>query len=156
MSAASLLAGGLLIGASALAATPKKGARFAGVLSTPPVAGFHAPVTFRVSPNGKLLENFTYGSFGCFGAGGFAPGKNPYTSHSLVNVGAIKVAANGHFSQTKAAGYTVSGQTTTYSVIVSGRFTKHTSATGTIVFTETVSGLPSKCTSPTLAFTATG
>jgi len=155
IAAVSLLASALL-GASALAASPKNGARFSGRLSTAPVEGFHAPVRFKVSSNGKLLDNFTFGSFGCFGAGGFRPGVNPYTGNSLINAGAIKVTPNGTFSQTKLAGYTVGGQQTSFSVTVKGRFPKHTSAAGTVMFTEQVSGSAAKCTSPALKFTATG
>ncbi|HEX5224155.1 MAG TPA: hypothetical protein VFW29_03395, partial [Solirubrobacteraceae bacterium] len=125
-----------------------------GHLSTAPVEGFTAPVKFKVAANGKQLEDFTYGSFGCFGAGGFRPGVNPYKGNSLVKLGALKVAGNGRFAQTKTAGYTVQGQTTSFTVSVSGHFTKHTRATGTIKFTESNSVTPSKCTSDTLTFTA--
>jgi hypothetical protein len=140
--------------ASALAATPKKGAHFTGRLSTPPISGFHAPVTFKVSASGKLLDNFTFGSFGCFGAGGFKPGVNPYTGRALIDVGTIKVFTGGKFSQTKPASYTVNGQTASFTVTVSGHFSKRTSATGTIRFTEVVGVTPAKCTSATLTFTA--
>jgi hypothetical protein len=146
----------LVLGVSALAATPKKGAHFSGTLSTPPVSGFHAPVKFTVSKSGKQLEGFTFGSFGCFGAGGFRPGVNPYTGVSLIKPGTIKVSSSGRFSETKPASYTVAGQTTSFDVTISGRFSKHTSAGGTIRFTETVSGGSAKCTSDTLTFTASG
>lgn len=150
----SLLAGALALCATALAAKPKKNARFSGTLKTTIVEGFRAPVTFKVSGDGKQLQNFTFGSFGCFGAGGFRPGVNPYTGHSLINVGTLKLAKNGQFSQTKPSSYTVSGQTTSFTVKVSGRFSTRTSAIGTIQFTESVSGGPGKCTSLPLAFSA--
>lgn len=154
MAVGALLTGALALGATALAATPKKGARFSGHLSTPPVEGFKAPVKFRVDPSGKLLDNFTFGTFGCFGAGGFRPGVNPYTGDSLINAGAIKLAHNGSFSQTKLAGYSVRGQQTTFNVKVSGRFSSRSRASGTIVFTESGGGGSGKCTSSTLSFTA--
>jgi hypothetical protein len=154
VAAISLLVCVLVAGASALAATPKKGARFSGHLDTPPVVGFHAPVTFRVDNSGKALDNFTFGSFGCSGAGGFRRGVNPYTGTSLIHVGTIAIASNGRFSQTNVAGYTVAGEHTTFTVTVSGRFSRRTTATGTIRFTQTTSGSPARCTSSVLGFTA--
>jgi hypothetical protein len=154
----SLLAAAPPLAANALAATPKKGARFSGHIAQAPVVGFTAPVRFRVDPNGRSLDRFTFGSFGCFGAGGFRPGVNPYTGDSLIDAGSIKLAGNGHFAQTQLAGYTAAGQTSTFLIKVSGRFTKRNLASGTIQFTQTVTGVgssgPIKCTSSPLSFTA--
>ena len=158
VAAVSLLAGALTLAAAALAATPKKGANFSGHITEAPIDGFTAPVKFRVDPKGKFLDRFTFGTFGCFGAGGFKPGVNPYTGTSLLDAGSIKLTGNGHFGQTQLAGYTVAGQTNTFTVKVSGHFTKRNAASGTIQFTQVVTGVsssgPIKCTSTALPFTA--
>jgi hypothetical protein len=154
--AALVLACAALLAASALAAAPKKNARFAGTMSTTPVEGFHAPVKFTVAPNGSSLESFTFGTFGCFGAGGFRPNVNPYTGHSLIDAGKLKVGANGKFSDNAVSAYTVEGQTTTTKMTISGRFSTPKSVSGTITFSQTVvgGGVNSKCGPGTPTFTA--
>ena len=146
----------LLLGAAALAAKPKKNARFAGTTNATPVVGFHAPVRFTVSADGKSLSNFTFGSFGCFGAGGFRPGVNPYTGHSLIDAGKLKLGANGKFSDNAISSYTVSGQTTTTKLAISGRFSTPKRVAGTIVLSQVVKGggVNSECGPGKLSFTA--
>ncbi len=146
----------LLLAATALAAKPKKNARFVGTTNMTPVAGFHAPVKFTVSADGKSLENFTFGSFGCFGAGGFKPGVNPYTGHSLIDAGKLKLGANGRFTANATSAYTVAGQTTTTKMTIKGSFSTPKSVSGTITFSQTVvgGGVNSKCGPGTPAFTA--
>jgi hypothetical protein len=153
---ATALACVLLLAAAALAAKPKKGAHFTGRMSTPPVEGFHAPVKFTVAGNGKTLESFTFGSFGCFGAGGFRPHVNPYTGNSLIRAGKLKVSDKGKFSGTSTFAYTVAGQTTSTNMTINGSFPTPKTASGTITFTEKVTGegLNQKCESPKLSFSA--
>lgn len=138
----------LPLAAPALAAKPKKGARFAGRTSAPPVEGFRAPVRFTVSPDGRSLYNFTFGTFGCFGAGGFRPGVNPYTGNSLIDAGRVKVAAGGRFSDKTLSAYSVAGQTTTTTISISGMFGAPKTATGTITFSQVVTGTSKSACGP--------
>jgi hypothetical protein len=147
----------MLAAAVALAAKPKKGAHFSGHTSVSAVEGFRAPVTFSVSSNGRSLKGFTYGSFGCFGAGGFRPGVNPYTGNSLVHLGAVAVSRSGKISVTGAKrSYSVAGQTTVTTVSISGEFLTAKSASGTISFSQTVTGstFKSSCGPAKVTFSA--
>jgi uncharacterized membrane protein len=154
--AALVLACAAVLAAAALAATPKKNARFAGTMNTTPIEGFHAPVKFTVSPDGKSLQSFTFGTFGCFGAGGFRPHTNPYTGHSLIDAGKLKLGAKGKFTDNAISSYTVQGQKTTTRMTISGSFSTPKKVSGTITFSETVvgGGVNSKCGPAMPAFTA--
>jgi hypothetical protein len=134
-----LLAAALPVGAS-LAAKPKHRARFTGHTNRAAVEGFLAPVSFTVSSDGRSLSSFTFGTFGCFGAGGFRPGVNPYTGHSLIDVGKLKVTASGQMSQKATSSYTAQGTKTTTTIAVSGRFSTPKRASGTITFSQSVTG----------------
>jgi hypothetical protein len=137
----SLLAAAMTLAAAALAAKPAHGAHFSGRTSAAPVLGFRAPVSFRVSQNGRQLRGFSYGSFGCFGAGGFRPGVNPYTGNSIIHVGTVNVSASGQISVSGATSkYSVSGQTTVTTISVKGRFSAAKVATGTITFSQKLTG----------------
>ncbi len=154
--AALVLASALLLAAVALAAKPKKNAQFAGHTSTPPVEGFRAPVKFKVAPDSASLSNFTFGSFGCFGVGGFRPNVNPYTGESLIDAGRLKVAANGKFSDKALSGYTVAGQKTSTTMTISGSFSTPKKVSGAITFSQVVkgAGVNSKCGPATISFSA--
>jgi hypothetical protein len=153
----SLLAA-LSLAAVALAAKPAPGAHFKGRTSAAPILGFYAPVTFTVSQSGQSLGGFSFGSFGCFGAGGFRPGVNPYTSGSIIHLGTVKVSASGRISVSGAkSSHTVAGQTTVTTVAVNARFTTPKAASGSITFTQKVTGtVNSSCGPGKIAFTATG
>jgi hypothetical protein len=144
----------LLFAGIAFAASPKKNARFGGNTSAPAVEGFRAPVKFTVAPDGKSLLNFTFGTFGCFGAGGFRPGVNPYTGNSLVNAGKVKVGANGKVSAKTLSGYTVAGQKTTTTISIDAKFSSPKRVSGTISFSQVVSPGGAKCGPANLSFTA--
>ena len=143
-----------LIGAAAaLAANPQPGKRYAGIeTNVSKIEGFSAPVRFSVAANGVRLQGFTYGTIGCFGAGGFRPGVNPYTKSSLIRVGAIPVASNGSFSISNVkSSYHSSkyGYTYTTTSTVKGKFVSRKKATGTITFSQTYkpkTGKGSTCT----------
>ena len=88
-----------MLAATALAAHPKPGKRYAGTITNvEKIEGFSAPVSFKVSSAATQLLSFTYGTTGCFGSGGFRTGVNPYTASDLIKVGAITLAHNGRFS----------------------------------------------------------
>lgn len=159
-----LLAGALtlLLAATALAAKPKAGKRYSGFTSAPKILGFGAPVTFKVSATATKLTGFSYGSFGCFGAGGFQPGHNPYKgADATEHVGAITVAKNGKFSVKNATSkFTFAGSAGASIVTtsqVSGRFVTAKSATGTITLRQTdipKHGPRFSCGPGTVTFTA--
>lgn len=141
---AALVAAGLalVLAATALAAHPKAGKSYAGIITNyPKIEGFSPPVSFSVSSGGTKLLSFKYGTFGCGGGvGGFRPGVDPYGSGSMINVAAITISKNGHFSiggskvTHKYTGKYASKLTTTTKV--SGEFTSPTAANGTISFSQ--------------------
>jgi hypothetical protein len=148
---------GLTMAASAIAAHPKAGSRYAGSTSASPLNGFLAPVTFTVARNGKSLLNFKYSSFGCFGAGGFRPGVDYYTQPgSVIKVGTVKLSKSGSFSVSGAVSdYSGFGDKTATTSKVAGRFTSARLATGTITFSQKVTGkFVSSCGPGVLQFTA--
>jgi hypothetical protein len=142
--------------AVALAVKPAHGAHFTGRTSVLPINGFYAPVKFTVAQDGRSLKGFSFGSFGCFGAGGFRPGVNPYTGSSILHVSAVKVTDSGRFLVAGAKSrYTIAGQTTTTTIAVSGRFTGRKTATGSITFSQKVTGTAtSSCGPATIQFSA--
>src|SRR5689334_14284867 len=146
----------LVLAGVAVAARPKHGARFSGFTSAAPINGFQAPVTFKVAANGLSLSNFTFGSFGCFGAGGFRPGVNPYTKSGLHNAGKVKVSASGRVSAKAVARESAAGTTTTFTITITARFSSPKKVSGTIGFTEVSSSgsFHASCTSPPKSFTA--
>jgi hypothetical protein len=151
-----LVCASLVTASVVLAAKPRKNAQFRGHTNALPINGFLAPVTFKVSSNGRSLSNFTFGTFGCFGAGGFRPGVNPYTGHSLLDAGAVQVSLNGNLSGNTSASYTLAGQTTTTTISISGRFNTPKSASGTITFSQkaTGGGVNTSCGPAKRAFSA--
>jgi hypothetical protein len=127
--------------AVALAVKPAHGAHFTGRTSASPVLGFYAPVKFTVAQDGRSLKGFSFGSFGCFGAGGFRPGVNPYTGSSIIHVGTVKVSASGSISVSGAKSTVKSfGNTWVTTVSINGHFTKAKAANGTITFSQKISG----------------
>ncbi|HEX4435549.1 MAG TPA: hypothetical protein VH061_02020 [Solirubrobacteraceae bacterium] len=142
--------------AVALAAKPAHGAKFSGRTAAEAVEGFFAPVNFTVSRDGKSLKGFTFGSLGCEGAGGFAPGVSPYKGGSIIHVGTVKVSSKGAISVSGAKSkFEIQGQITTTTVAITGHFTKRKAATGTITFSQKFSGtLDSGCGPAKINFTA--
>ncbi len=146
----------LITAAAALAAHPNAGGRFSGFTSASPINGFKAPVTFNVSSNGSTLQNFKYSSFGCFGAGGFRPGIDYYTQpNNIIKVGNVKLSKAGRFSISGAVSTSNSfGDITKTTSTVSGRFTSARTATGSISFSQKVSGkFTSSCGPGVIHFT---
>ncbi len=151
-----VLAAALSLAAVAFAAKPAHGAHFTGRTAAEPVLGFYAPVKFTVSRNGRQLTGFSYGSFGCFGAGGFKPGVNPYTGSSVIHIGTVKVSGSGGVSvngaKSTSSGF---GDTTVTTVSMTGRFTKPKAVTGTITFSQKITGkFDSTCGPAQIGFTA--
>jgi hypothetical protein len=161
----------LAVAAVALAASPKKGAKFKGTLSNsagPLKYGKYSdPMSFKVSSSGTKLLSFKWGTLGCFGSGGPVT-SNPYLSkYAAHHFGAISVSASGSFSApaTKST-YKVSGGSgkskytsiTTTTSSLTGQFTSSKRASGTITFSQkdVYNGRSSSCGPATLTFTAKG
>ncbi len=148
----------LAMAATALAAHPKAGSHFSGFTAASPVNGFKAPVTFTVSGHDNTLLNFKYSSFGCFGAGGFQPGVDYYTKPgSIIKVGTVKLSKSGRFSVTGAVSdYTAFGTKTKTTSKVTGTFTSAKAASGTVTFSQKLSGkYTSACGPASLPFSVT-
>jgi hypothetical protein len=151
----------LLLAVSALAAHPKAGKTYRGFTNDQPFNGFKAPVSFKVSGDGKRLLGFVWYGFGCLGAGGLG---NPFTGtdYTYHKIGTIKVSASGTFSVknvkwTFKAPPSQGGPLVTISTI-DGRFKNAKKATGTIRFTQTQQGHTCRSSdhhAPKVTFTAT-
>lgn len=134
---------GLLLAAAALAAHPTAGKAYAGDTAAPAINGFRGPVTFTVSSGASSLLAFQYGNIGCIPAGTITG--NPYTSAAaIIKVGTLTVSATGHFSITGATftyANTKAGTKTVTTTAVTGKFKTAKSATGTITFTQHLTGV---------------
>lgn len=149
----------LVVAATALAAATRAGARFSGTTSATPINGFHAPVSFRVSGDGRSLTGFAFSSLGCFGAGGFRPGEDVYAQpFSVIKVGTVKVAANGTVTATGVKfvyAYKGTPNRTTTTVSVSGRFASPGRISGSITFSQSnPTALPTTCGPAHTSFSA--
>lgn len=160
----------LALAAAALAVLPPAPSKFKGTTSSGAITNctgpgkctvFRAPVSFKVVAGGKSgrkITKFRFGTLGCFGAGGFIPGRNPYTSKgATAKVGSLAVSTGGKFSKTKSL--TVFGSKT--KVKVKGKFTRKKSggkvkfgAKGKITISQTIGA--QKCGPATVTFKAKG
>lgn len=160
----------LLLAAVALAATPKKGAKFKGTIGTasssygsaPYKYGkYLSPVSFEVSKSGKRVSGFRYGYLSCSGGSGGPVTSNPYTgAYATKKVGVASIAPGGTFavSGSKAVYKTTGSYATTYTTTsaVSGKFTSAKKATGTITLTQATlyNGKTTNCGPVTLTWSA--
>lgn len=133
---------GLLLAAVALAALPVAGGTYSGHTAAPAVNGFLGPVTFTVSGDAGGLLVFEYGNIGCI-PGGTITG-NPYaTASGMIKVGTVPVSATGHFSTTGAQftyANAKTGMKTVTTTAVAGRFKTSSRASGTITFSQHLTG----------------
>jgi hypothetical protein len=138
----------LVTAASAIAAHPKKNARFTGIVIGPEINGFKPPVAFKVSSNGKTLMGFTYSTLGCFSEGGFRPGVDYYTQPSaLMRLGKLKVSRAGTFSKGGVVSiFKGGGGSVTTTSRVTGSFTSRTTVSGTLTFSQKISPGGAICT----------
>ncbi|MGI8573338.1 MAG: hypothetical protein ACR2L9_12040 [Solirubrobacteraceae bacterium] len=113
---------------------------------------------FQVSSSGKALTGFTYSSLGCLGAGGIAPGTNPFKFKSAIHkLGTIAVACNGTFSaRTVKTNFKVAGQTITTTTTVARKCKSAKTPGGTITFgqKDTGGGVNTSCSSKPMTFSA--
>jgi hypothetical protein len=151
----------LALAATALAAHPKKKAKYAGTTNAPALNGFSPPVTFSTNAKGTSITGFSYASVGCSGGiGGLGKG-NPWKGTFLIHrVGTIKVAKSGTFS-VKNVKVTFTSKTgddkTITTSSVKGKFVSATKASGTITYKQqfVIPHEPgSKCTGDPLSFSA--
>jgi len=156
--AAALLA--LALPAAAFAVKPRAGASFLGSTAAAPINGFHAPVSFKVSRDGRSLTGFRFSSLGCFGAGGFRPGEDVYTKpFSVITVGTVKVAANGTVAVSGVRFvYQVQNtpNKTTTTISIRAAFASARKIAGTITISQVnPTAFPTNCGPAKLPFTAT-
>lgn len=141
----------LVVAATALAVTPKKGAKFSGTAkgTVTFATSFTAkdPLSFKTSSNGKAIDDFTFKDTIC-----------DFAKVSQAAVGTIKVS-NGKFSVSKLKTKSVANSTDSgkayWIVTVSGKFTSPTTATGKLTYTEKGTPVGSSCGPIKLSFTAT-
>jgi hypothetical protein len=165
----------VVVAATALAAAPKKGAKFKGTLgdvlyngtSSPIESGkFRAPVSFKVSSTGTQVLGFKYSDGGCFGSGGFGT-HDPYTfPGEAKSFGPVTVSATGAFSAPatkttyKSSGSTGTSKFTSTVVTTSsltGSFTSPKKASGKITYKQTDvynGNPPTSCGPVTVTFSA--
>ncbi len=148
LAAAALLV--LALCATALAAHPMAGKTYSGYTSAAKINGFSAPVSFKVSSNGKELLTFEYGNIGCIA---YPVTGNPYANATgLIKVGTIAVSGKGSFSVTNE-----NSREGVKSTIV-GKFKTAKTITGKIKFTQHETGpggFNKSCGPIDLTFTAT-
>jgi hypothetical protein len=143
----------LVVAATALAVTPKTGAKFSGTAKGKVTfaTSFTAkdPLSFKTSSNGKAIDGFTFKDTVCdFAKSGQAP------------VGTIKVSG-GKFSasnlKTKQVATSTGGGKAYWIVTVNGKFTSPTKASGKLTYTQKgTKPAGSSCGPIKLSFTATG
>jgi len=135
---AALSVSALILCSVASAVVPKAGGHYKGVTSMTAINGFSDPVTFTVAANRKTVKGFTFGTFGCMGAGGFKPGVSPWTGTALKQIASMPISSSGRFSGTSLVSHSQTSPklTDTVSYTVTGRFVKGGKATGTITVSE--------------------
>jgi hypothetical protein len=148
-----LLASLSFAAATALAASPKKGAHFTGTATGQVkfATSFAAkdPLSFAILSNGKQLSGFAYTDNAC-GLG----------ASKLIELGTIELGAGGRFSLSKKKSApekdaTEDGGTVVTTSTLSGRFVSAAKATGTLEYTQTQSGASTAHCGPIkLKFTA--
>lgn len=142
--AALVAAIGLASVPGALAAHPRSGKAYTG-FTAESANGYRAPVSFRVSGNGRQLSRFTWAGAGCAGMFG-GPGY-PWSSRWVIyKVGTIRVAPSGSFrlvgSRWTVPDKAQSLYTKTIISTVTGRFRSRDIAAGTISYTEQINPAP--------------
>lgn len=143
----------LSIASGAFAASPAENTKFAGTAT--------GKVTFATTFTGK--DPLTFATSGTTELKGLAFTDNVcgLPSSKTVTVGTVKLAAGGKFSVVGRASAplpdaTMDGHKVVTTTTISGTFVTPTKAQGTLEYTQTEPGTPTKCGPITLKFTATG
>lgn len=149
------ICGSLALAASAMAANPAKNTRFRGTATGTVrfATSFTAkdPLAFSTVGSTSILEGFMYTDTAC----GLASSK-------VVDVGTVRVRHGGTFSVSGAKSgpandATEDGGKVYTTTTISGKFTSAHTATGTLEYTQRVTGAtPASCGPIKLKFTATG
>ncbi len=143
--------GSLTFAAAALAVLPAASKSFAGVTSERPINGFRATVTFKTSPGGRTVRNFTFQTLGCFGHGQFPVGTDPY-AETLWRIKTMPVGPKGDLSA-KVLPTTTVPDSGTMSATVSGSFVSPSRFEGKVVLSQVLGG--ADCGPRTVKFAAT-
>ena len=115
------------------AVTPKTGA-YAGNTTEKQVNGFPPTASFTVGAKG--LSTFTFRTLGCFSAGEFPAGVDPFSTSMVILTAAVPVKA-GAFNVTQATGTFTFDKTIKTVSNITGTFTNAKTATGVITYTQT-------------------
>ena len=123
---------------SAFAVVPSQRSVFKGVTSEHAVNGYKPTIQFVSQAGGKTITNFVFETLGCFGAGQFPVGTDPF-AESPWRLPKLKVPANGILS-TKVNATSPALDSGKMAVTVSGTFTSTSKMTGKLTYTQDQSG----------------
>jgi hypothetical protein len=150
--ASTALAAVLALTASALGALPAQKKSFRGSTSELAINGFKPSVTFRTGIGGLSMKSFVFETLGCFGAGSFPVGVDPFVE-SPWRIASIPVAKTGTFNLVKTRATSPVSDAGTMTATVTGSFATTTKVTGKIVFSQVQDG--AECGPQTVKFAAT-
>jgi hypothetical protein len=128
----------LVFATSALAVVPSQRSVFKGVTSEHAVNGYKPTIQFVAQAGGKTLTNFVFQTLGCFGAGQFPVGVDPF-AETPWRLPKITVPANGTIL-TKVNATSPALDSGKMSVTLSGTFTSTSKMSGKITFSQDQSG----------------
>ena len=139
-----------VVATSAFGAVKPKSGAYAGNTSEKAVNGFPPTASFTVGAKG--LATFTYRTLGCFSAGEFPAGVDPFATSKVILKATIPVTS-GTFTVTKAAGTFTFDPTIKTVSTITGKFTNATTVTGVITYTQ-ADTYDDVCNSTKVKFTA--
>jgi hypothetical protein len=123
--------------ASALAVLPSHRTVFKGVTSEHAVNGYKPTIQFIAQPGGRIT-NFVFQTLGCFGAGQFPVGVDPF-AESPWRLPKITVPATGTL-KTKVSATSNALDAGSMTVTLTGTFTSASKMTGKITYSQDQSG----------------
>ena len=128
----------LVFAASALGILPSQKSVFKGYTSEHKVNGFKPTIQFTAQPGGRTLTNFVFQTLGCFGAGQFPVGVDPF-AESPWRLPKLTVPATGTLT-TKVNATSTALDSGKMTVTLTGTFTSSSKMTGKITFSQDQSG----------------
>jgi hypothetical protein len=140
---------GLVLAASAAATLPTQRTVYRGYTSEHQINGYRPTIQFVASAGGRTLRNFVFQTLGCFGAGSFPVGTDPFFEYPW-HLPSIPVATTGTYSA-KLKATPASTDAGTMTATVTGSFTNATTVSGKITFSQAQNG--ATCGPRTVNFT---
>jgi hypothetical protein len=123
---------------SALATLPTQKSVFKGVTSEHAINGYKPTIQFIAQPGGRMLTNVVFQTLGCFGAGQFPVGVDPF-AETPWRLPKLKVPATGVVT-TQVNATSPALDSGTMSVTFTGTFTSASKMTGKITYSQDQSG----------------